>query len=444
MDAYSKGKWNLSSVPCPSCFGGTTFLSPPEAYNESQRLRAVDSVMNLPQWDETAFFDNVLKSAMRNFDCNGASISLIHDTKQIVKHQKSLGFQECPRRFSIDAHGILSVDFLVLLDASKDWRTSSSPFVKGVPHIKFYASVPLVLKDGSAIGCFSVFDVYCRDKIDESHILNLKKMAEDVVALLQMTYAKDVSLVQQKPSLLRQLGRATGGNIRSSSVIFEKDGSGNAYSQSSKFRVSDSSSAYRDVDPYVWKSLTGNTNIKTAAATVSRLIAEKCRLDLVYVAEIRVSELFQIQSGLFPAQNQVETDTFKSLHELQRIGEESVNMRIIGIYGAENLDPVKLDPSLHYKALRSEFGVLYSTRETTPVFKTGMLMPFFRYTSRLVRKKRISKNHQTNTRTPIDLFHRSGGYLVVAFNALPRSYTEQEVTYVFSAVSVLRRMFLMK
>jgi GAF domain-containing protein len=47
---------------------------------------------------------------------------------------------------------------MIVPDAFRDARFADNPLVLSEPHIRFYAGVPLILKDGSCIGTLCLVD----------------------------------------------------------------------------------------------------------------------------------------------------------------------------------------------------------------------------------------------------------------------------------------------
>ena len=71
IDAYSKGKWNLSKVPCPPCMLNNGYMKPPESYNEPSRLNAVSQFIELPHWHEMTILNDHFQSCGKHFRYQG-------------------------------------------------------------------------------------------------------------------------------------------------------------------------------------------------------------------------------------------------------------------------------------------------------------------------------------------------------------------------------------
>lgn len=447
LDAYSKGKWNLSKVPCPKCFEDVDLMIPPDHYNEATRLKAVKKFKNNEQWKNRELFNKLIGKALKYFNVSGASISLIDGRRQIVKYQVSLNINECPKKVSLDAHTILSTGSFVLLDASKDWRTSNNPFVKGSPFIKFYAGVPLITKFGVIIGVFSIFDSFPKQGFNKNQINFLIELSNEVINILT-TPAKinEVNHVSTIP-LIKIIGRPTSQASQFSPIaVYEKDGSGTQYSQNFNFRYNKIESNLNSneilMNDEVIKQLTTTRDIKTASCQLSKIICNNLNFDLFCIIEIRVSQSYQISSEFFPQENIIDAESFKFANELIKIDEENVMSRVLGSYGYNKKD-LEFNSNLYYLSLSSEFGIFYeNTNKSNIKFQSGIIMPFYRLNSKLVRKRKIIRNNKSKTDKPIEVYLRSGGFLIAGFSEKATKITDEQINFIYGAACSLRRIFI--
>lgn len=160
-------------------------MKPPESFNEISRLDAVSNYLNLPQWQNIHYFTKVIKSLRRNLKVDGVSVSVVDNYQCHLKHKTMLDTSIIPRSIAIDAHAILSKGFFCLLDASKDWRTSSNPIVAGPPYVKFYCAVPLIADNKEVIGVLAIFDQHPKDMFCREHQNVLKKISRDIMIQLR-------------------------------------------------------------------------------------------------------------------------------------------------------------------------------------------------------------------------------------------------------------------
>lgn len=476
LENYSKGKWNLSTIPCPECLQDTSFLKAPEAFNEVKRLKVVDQYIDLPHWGRYNRFSLLLKKMTKLFGCRGASISLVNSRFQVIKFQVGLGFSECSRQVSLDSHAILSSIFFMILDASKDWRTESNPLVKGVPNIKFYLGVPLISNaTKEVIGVLSIFDPFPRQKVEEATIMIMKKMASEVMnfldAPLQNTGTGGVckssievnatskllassitkSDVNNKENssdprmdkiekLLERYGRATSIDSNNSKIIFERDGSGTAYQHHSMLKFNKYSSPYSDlIDFEVWNELTKCTDIKSGSQKLCSMLMAKLNYDCFYIVNVRTTEMKRIKLQYFPDRQEIEIDNYKFQNKLETVGKEYIKMKFIGLDSKVKgiNDEWALD--FHKLVEKSENGLIYRNEDDFKYqFKRGVVLPFYRSPNKLTRRKRVV--NKTNDKLGLYLKHNA--YMIGGFSKYGRDLTINEIGYIYGCASLLRRIYL--
>ena len=132
----------------------TAYPLPP---NEDARIAALEgcSVLDTPP---EAVFDDIAQLASQLCGTPIALVSLIDRSRQWFKARVGLPFAETPRGASLCAHAIVSRGPMIVRDTLADPRFAEHPLVQGEPHVRFYAAVPLVLEDGSALGTVCVMD----------------------------------------------------------------------------------------------------------------------------------------------------------------------------------------------------------------------------------------------------------------------------------------------
>lgn len=473
FENYSKGKWNLSTIPCPECLYKTTFLRAPEAFNEVKRLKTVERYMDLPHWDRKTRFNLLLKKMIMLFGCRGACISVVNSRFQVVKYQIGLGFSECSRQVSLDAHAILSSMFFMVLDASKDWRTLANPLVKGVPNIKFYLGVPLMGENKEVIGVLSIFDPFPRQNVEEATIMIMKKMASEVMdfldaplqdsgagtsksgieanatsKLLASSMVGGNSAIEPKNDprmnkinkLLEQYGRATCNDSYNSHIIFEKDGSGTAYQHHAMLKFNKYSSPYSElIDFDVWNELAKCRDIKSGAQKLCELLMARFSYDCFYIANVRTTEIKRIKPQYFPDQREIEIDNYKFQSKLEGCGSEFVKTKMIGLVC--NVKGVDSEWALdfHKQVLKSENGLSYHNEdESKYIFLSGTAMPFFRFPNKLTRRKRVS--NRTGDR--LELYLKTNGYIIGGFSKTRHVLNVAEQGYIYGCASLIRRIYL--
>ncbi|KAK6203195.1 uncharacterized protein RJT21DRAFT_134805 [Scheffersomyces amazonensis] len=455
FDAYSKGKWNLSQVPCPPCLENDGFMQAPQCYNESSRTKPVEKYKKLDHWNEKWLFKKLIMRLRKTFEVSGVSISLIEHKKTLVKIETLLELTEIPREISLDSHAILSQGYFLLLDATKDWRTSRNPLVSGIPYIKFYCGVPLITAKNEIIGVLSIFDSSPKIEFSDENRKKLQSFVKEIMTLLDSPLdqlraiqrkSKDSisQLTSELNDLSLKLGRATSTKSQLMTV-FEKDGSGSPYSQNHNFRFMKISKRDKNNDDgkfdekKLWDKLVKTGSLKSAASTLAVTLSNQFKKSFVYVLEIRIAEPYQIPSEFFPnSENKIEAENYRYANKLikQAKSENEFMTRIIGFHGSSN-NTLSLENSFLYEAFTSEFGINYTNPKGNTMFNSGIIMPFYRHNSKLVRKTK------DKDKKLIDVYLRSGGYLILMLSeSIDSTLTNEDLSSIFMHTAILRKIYI--
>ena len=146
--------------------------------NESDRLRSLRELKLLDTAAEPQF-DAIVNAAALICGTPISLISLVDMNRQWFKANHGLeAATETPRELAFCAHAILSDALFEVTDATQDARFFDNPLVTGSPDIRFYAGVPLTLKDGSHIGdtlCYRS----CHQRIDSQPTCNIDRISQD-------------------------------------------------------------------------------------------------------------------------------------------------------------------------------------------------------------------------------------------------------------------------
>ncbi|KAL7664671.1 GAF domain-containing protein [[Candida] zeylanoides] len=461
-DAYSKGKWNLSNVPCPACFSKPGLFAVPEYYDEISRCKIVRQYKDLPHWKETFLFKKILSRLRKEFSVNGVSISVVDETRTTVKFEHLLDLTDIPRAVAIDSHTILSQAYFLLLDASQDWRVQQNPFVCGVPHIKFYLGVPLTTKDGTVIGAVAVFDSFVQKNMPVEKIRVLQSYAREVMRILESPIEKIQRANRQRLNaarnkncdqdsyedgiklLTKKIGRATSKGEQMTN-IFEKDGSGGPYTQNHTFRFTRINEAEDRLSGVLFERLINSGNLKNGATQLSKFLVTKYGFDFAYVLEIKVGELFQIKREYFPSkEKKVDAERFKHANKLVKDADSNKHeyiTRIIGFHGC-TYNNLQFENEIHHTAFTSEFGIHYQSARQTSLYNDGIIMPFFRHNSKFVRRHKPKKT--TDADGSIEVYLRTGGFLVACFNETIKAdaFTAVTVSHIFEHSGALRKLYI--
>ncbi|MGC4039715.1 MAG: GAF domain-containing sensor histidine kinase [Flavobacterium sp.] len=113
-----------------------------------------------------------------------STITLIDATRQWFKASLGLPNREGPRSLSFCAHAINDTEMFYIEDARKDERFHDSPLVLGDPNIVFYAGVPLIDKDGYALGTLCVIDTKTK-RLSDFQANALRTLGNHVLKLME-------------------------------------------------------------------------------------------------------------------------------------------------------------------------------------------------------------------------------------------------------------------
>jgi diguanylate cyclase (GGDEF)-like protein len=91
-----------------------------------------------------------------------AAITFIDENRQWFKAKRGLGGCETSREDAFCTHTIRSRDPMIVGDASQDLRFCNNPFVIGEPHVASYLGIPLITRDGFALGALCAMDTVPR------------------------------------------------------------------------------------------------------------------------------------------------------------------------------------------------------------------------------------------------------------------------------------------
>lgn len=476
------------------------YMKPPESFDEISRLEAVSKYRDLEHWSSSKFFTKLLSRLKRDFKVCGVSISLVDNLKCYYKFETCLGISAIPRCVAIDSHAILSNGYFLLLDATQDWRTRANPLVTGSPYLKFYCGVPLLAGKGQVIGILAIFDNHSRKAFNEESCNSLILYREEIMKHLNLPFEDKYrqpyqgitdslllygnrTKVDSLVELRMELGRPT---TNKSSLAYERDGSGGPYNQNQNIRFyafnkkikreysihetekkkksqrSDlfdeqssghqlKSSASPDIfdDKKMWHMLFKIGSLKKAAVTLSSILSMSYDYDLVYILEIRVAEKCRILSDYFPpGVDKVDLDQFKFANKLvksRKLPDEFMT-RLVGHHDQRSsslIPPLKVEQfyqhSIHYKAFISEFGLEYTNVKRDTLYNHGLLIPFFRHDSKLVRSSVTRKDKNAKY---VDLYLRSGGFLIVLFSGKIKPVDSETVSAIFNHACTYRKIYV--
>ena len=142
-------------------------------YTEINRLNAL-AIYNILDSPREKYFDDLTLLASELFEVPIVAISFVDENRQWFKSSVGLEVNQTDRCISFCSHTIQSACPLIIEDAAHDDRFSNNPLVTCDPGIRFYAGIPLITKDGFALGSFCIFDHIPRQLThSQSALLNL-------------------------------------------------------------------------------------------------------------------------------------------------------------------------------------------------------------------------------------------------------------------------------
>ena len=150
------------------------FHSPAELPpQEEQRQQAVERSGVLRRKGDPEL-QRVVDQAAELFHVPIAAISIIDRDRQFLAVRTGFDLQETPRAISFCAHTILRPgEPLVVADARRDRRFAGNPQVMFPPHIRFYAGIPLIDRQGYPLGALCVIDSKPRAELPDLFELSL-------------------------------------------------------------------------------------------------------------------------------------------------------------------------------------------------------------------------------------------------------------------------------
>jgi PAS domain S-box-containing protein len=121
-------------------------------------------------------FDRVTRLACALFSVPVALVCLVDSERQWFKSSQGPQAAETPGDSAFCAHSTMSDAPFVVADALADPRFADNPLVIAAPHIRFYAGIPLLSRQGLRVGTFCIMD-YTPRIIDAEHVAQLADLA---------------------------------------------------------------------------------------------------------------------------------------------------------------------------------------------------------------------------------------------------------------------------
>ncbi len=128
-----------------------------------------------------AAFKAITELASQVFDTPLVFFQFAHELDQGLESYYGLD-ETMLGNTSFRAQALLSTKIIVINDTTPDPRFAHHPLVTGKPHIRFYASAPLLTSEGHIVGALCIFDEKPRNNFDEKQQALLKSLASLVLA----------------------------------------------------------------------------------------------------------------------------------------------------------------------------------------------------------------------------------------------------------------------
>ncbi len=152
--------------------------------NEQQRLDALDRYDVLDTPEEEAF-DKVTRLARRVLHVPMSTVTFIDGHRQWFKSRQGMAAKETARAPALCNYAIKGDGPLIIRDTLADTRFEENPFVRGAPHIRFYAGIPLRSPDGHNIGTLCAMDTEPR-AFDSEQVEVLSDLARLIMDELEL------------------------------------------------------------------------------------------------------------------------------------------------------------------------------------------------------------------------------------------------------------------
>jgi len=148
-----------------------------EGQDEVRRQQALESCKILDTVPEDVY-DRIVNLASMIFDVPMPLVSLVDHDRQWFKAKAGLDATETPREWAFCDHAIRFPQLFEITDPLGDSRFCDNPLVTGPPKIRYYAGMPLVTKDGHALGTLCIIDTKTRDPLTAPRRQILSELAQ--------------------------------------------------------------------------------------------------------------------------------------------------------------------------------------------------------------------------------------------------------------------------
>ena len=157
---------------------------PPQPSGVADRTPLLDTAGLLDTAKNEAFA-NIAQLAREIAVAPMASISLITQDRQWFLARPGLPITPPTHPTAFCVQTVLASEMFEIEDAYHDLRFENHPLVTGLPHIRFYAGVPLVLPSGESVGTLCVLDTVPR-QMSATQKKSLKTLAQSAMNEIEL------------------------------------------------------------------------------------------------------------------------------------------------------------------------------------------------------------------------------------------------------------------
>lgn len=174
-------------------------------------------------------FDALSKAAALMTGMPVALITLVDEKRQWFKSNVGLpGTTETPRDVAFCSHTIQGTDLLEIPDALSDPRFADNPLVTGSPNIRFYAGVPITLRDGFRMGALCVLGYSPNHLSDDQRTVlqELARAASEALDLRAASLDRNAALQRKADSARHQaeVAQKLEKELRASEAFLDRTG----------------------------------------------------------------------------------------------------------------------------------------------------------------------------------------------------------------------------
>lgn len=148
--------------------------------NEDQRLQRLQKY-DLIGLNKDSDFDIFAQSAVALTGCAAALVAVMEKDLQRIQSCIGLDMESVDRKNTVCQYTMMGTEALIIPDTALDKRTSTNPLILA-GHIRFYAGVPILDKEGYVLGTLCVID-YEPKNLTSSQIKSLHSLGRAVSQL---------------------------------------------------------------------------------------------------------------------------------------------------------------------------------------------------------------------------------------------------------------------